>query len=96
MWLDKAFQINNGFKDVVEKHFKAIVNNIDIGSNQVNDWVKEKTKGKIQKVVNSQDNYHSLFINVIQFDGTWDDEFRKDCTKKSIFTNFQGNQQNRK
>lgn len=53
----------------------------------INGWVSNKTKGKIDKIVDRIDNNSILFlINAIYFKGTWTKEFDKAKTKEDNFT----------
>ena len=52
-----------------------------VSVNQVNEWVSEKTKGKISSI----DNIKMILINAIYYHGMWKTQFKKSNTKKEIF-----------
>ena len=55
----------------------------------VNDWVNEKTKGKIPTLADSND-YSAFLANAIYFKAGWEIEFPKECTAKDTFTDSNG------
>ena len=56
-----------------------------VSVNQVNEWVSEKTKGKIPSIISSIDNIKMILINAIYYHGMWKTQFKKSNTKKEIF-----------
>ena len=59
----------------------------------INHWVSDKTKGKIQKIVDQISPDSILFlINAIYFKGAWTKEFDKAKTKEDNFTTGAGAQ----
>lgn len=59
----------------------------------INQWVSDKTKGKIRKIVDSISPDSILFlINAIYFKGSWTKEFDKGKTKEDAFTLGSGSQ----
>ena len=55
-------------------------------SEKINSWVKEKTNGLIQSIIDSIDNIKTLLINTLYFKVTWLYRFKKENTKKFPFT----------
>ena len=56
---------------------------------QVNNWCKEKTHNKIQKILDSLNpNDLMVLINAIYFKGKWVKSFNKKKTRKKNFMNF--------
>lgn len=54
---------------------------------RINSWVSDKTKGKIDKIIDQISPDAILFlINAIYFKGKWSDEFEKAKTKDDTFT----------
>ena len=76
------------FRYMVKKYNAEI--NILESAEQVNNWCKEKTHNKIQKILDSLDPEEDLMvlINAIYFKGKWEKSFNKKKTKKSNFMNF--------
>lgn len=60
---------------------------------RINSWVSEKTKGKIEKIVDQISPDSIMFlINAIYFKGKWSKEFDKAATKEEPFTIASGGQ----
>lgn len=55
----------------------------------VNDWVNEKTKGKIPTLADSNE-YSAFLANAIYFKAGWEIEFPKERTAKDTFTDSNG------
>ena len=56
---------------------------------QVNNWVKEKTHGKINKILDSLNpETVMLLLNAIYFNAEWTHQFEKDLTKSLPFYNL--------
>ena len=56
---------------------------------QVNNWVYEKTHGKIDKILESLNpDTVMLLLNAIYFKAEWSHQFEKDLTKRLPFYNF--------
>jgi Serine protease inhibitor len=61
----------------------------------INRWTKEKTDGKIKKILESIDPDNIMFlINAITFDAKWETVYTKDEIEKSEFTTYDGSSQN--
>ena len=54
---------------------------------QINAWVSESTKGKIQKLLleDLQKNASSVLVNTVYFNGDWLDTFDIDCTTEDFY-----------
>ncbi len=57
----------------------------------INGWVNDKTNGKIDKIINS-DDFWSMLVNAVYFKGAWQNEFSESATKPDIFTDRNGNE----
>jgi serpin B len=76
----------------VSKEFKAILcENFDAeffagGLDKINGWVKEKTQGKIEKILDklSPDSV-CVLLNAIYFKGTWASQFKREATQDAPF-----------
>ena len=55
----------------------------------VNNWVSDKTGGKIDKIINN-DDFWAMLINAVYFKGAWRNEFSENATKPDIFKNADG------
>ncbi len=84
IWYRNTFQINSGFVDINKKFYDAEVRPLDFsdaeGSKKtINNWVNDKTKGKIPEIVDVITPDHVMFlINAVYFKGKWKYEFKKD------------------
>ena len=79
------------FKLIAEKYLAPIEPLINV--EQVNDWCKNKTHGKIDKILNELDpNTLMILLNAVYFKGEWISKFEKFLTKKLPFYNL-GNEE---
>ena len=92
---DQKLSIANGLcltGGDLSKDFKALLkNNYDAeffsgGLDKINGWVKQKTEGKIEKILEQLDpNSVCVLLNAIYFKGTWKSQFKKDYTHEAPF-----------
>ncbi len=97
IWYKNTFNFKKEFIDVNKKYFNAEVQSLDFTNNNsvniINNWVDEKTNGKISKIIeNIPPNIVMYLINAIYFKGTWKYEFNKKSTQQDIFNDINGNQ----
>ena len=97
LWVKNDLTFNPDFIQRNKQYYGAEVaalNFEDPGApSTINSWVNEKTKGKIDKIIDKIDAEDVLFlINAIYFKGTWAIEFDKAKTKEGQFTNLSGEQ----
>jgi len=90
LWARKGLSFKQDFLSGNERYFGADVSFLDFTDHAspsvINGWVKEKTKGKIDEIVNSIAGDAILFlINAIYFKGSWTKEFDKEKTKEEPF-----------
>lgn len=90
IWADAKFQVEPSFINVNKTFFDALVKAIDFRAagapNQINDWVNEKTHGKIDKIIDAIDAQTMMYlINAVYFNGMWTYEFNKADTREDIF-----------
>ena len=95
IWYRQEFAVEKDFIDVNQLFFDAIVQKLDFNDpgapNIINQWVKNKTSGKIEKIVEKIKGEDVMFlINAIYFKGNWTYEFDKDLTTADIFTKTDG------
>ena len=56
------------------------------GLERINGWVKQKTEGKIEKILDELNaNSVCVILNAIYFKGTWENQFNKSSTENSDF-----------
>jgi len=92
IWYDQRYTFQQEFLDVNREYFDAEVTGLDFTSPgaapTINDWVSEKTKGKIDEIVSSpiSPELVMFLINAIYFKGDWTRPFDKDRTRPAPFT----------
>jgi len=97
LWGTKGLIFNPDFIQRNKQYYGAEVVALDFSdpsaASTINAWVSDKTKGKIDKIVDTIDTSHILFlIKAIYFKGTWTTEFDKARTKEDQFTTLAGKQ----
>jgi len=95
LWARKGVSFNPAFIARNKDFYAAEVTALDFGDPgapaTINEWVKNKTRNKIEKIVDSIDAQSVLFlINAIYFKGAWSSEFDKAKTKDDMFTTGSG------
>ncbi len=90
LWHSNRYKLQEPFVKTNQDYFNATVQGLDFSSpaakDRMNDWVKSKTNGKIEKIVEDVTPRHVLFlINAIYFKGTWTYPFDKKLTKPEPF-----------
>ena len=91
LWAKKGAAFNPDFIQRDKQFYGAEVTALDFGDPgapaTINAWVADKTKGKINHIVDQIDAQSILFlINAIYFKGKWSIEFDKAKTKEDAFT----------
>jgi len=95
IWYRNTFPVKESFIEINKKYFDATIKPTNFGDpstvNIINNWVKEATNGKIDKIVERIDPATIMFlINAIYFKGTWQYQFDKNKTKDDFFTKQSG------
>jgi len=91
IWYREGFSVENDFIDLNTTYFDAVVRALDFNADSaadiINEWVSEKTNGKIEEIVDKPiDPLTVMFlINAIYFKGTWTYEFDEENTTDDIF-----------
>lgn len=90
IWYRNGFAVENNFIEVNKKYFDAEVTeaNFDDPSavNRINDWVKEATNSKIDKIIEQIDPQKVMYlINAIYFKGIWKYQFDASKTQDDTF-----------
>ncbi len=81
IWTRLGFPIQEEFLNLSREFFDAEVQEVDFDApasvNIINNWVKEKTNGKIEKILDDQipDEMVMYLINALYFKGAWSIEF---------------------
>ncbi|MBD2612130.1 MAG: serpin family protein [Nostoc sp. ZfuVER08] len=97
LWANQEVKFQPDFLQRTEDFYQAKVSNLNFKNptaiNNINDWVKDNTAGKINKIVEKIEPDQVLFlINAIYFKGNWTNEFDKNQTAEYPFYITSGKQ----
>jgi serine protease inhibitor len=97
LWANQDTSFNPDFLQRNREFYQAKVTNLDFNDtnapNIINNWVKENTNGKIDKIVKELSPDQVLvLINAIYFQGNWTEKFDKNQTKEYPFFTASGQQ----
>ena len=90
IWYERSFNVKDSFIGINRKYFDAEVNALDFSDPSsvdiINNWVKEKTHNKIERIVDRISPDEVMFlINAIYFKGIWTYKFDEDATQEGYF-----------
>jgi serpin B len=90
LWINNEFQIDNIFKQTIKEKYNSEVftfgkSDINEANQNLNKWISEKTKNKINEISGLNKDIKLSIINAIYFMGEWDNPFEKKKTKKKNF-----------
>jgi serine protease inhibitor len=90
IWYDQRYELQAPFVLLNKTFFDATVQGLDFKDpdtkKAINDWVKAKTQGKIESIVQEIRPDHVMFlVNAIYFKATWTYPFDKGMTRRSVF-----------
>lgn len=90
LWARKGIAFNPAFIKINREFYQAEVTALDFNRpdapGTINAWVKERTRGRIQKIVNQIKPEAVLFlINAVYFKGKWRNEFDPAATREGDF-----------
>ena len=91
LWANKGEKFSSAFQGRCDKYYKATVATLDFqspsGANTINNWVKNKTHDKIDKIVSQEDIEGSpaVLTNALYFHGQWTKQFEKRRTQDGPF-----------
>ncbi len=87
----QAYHIKDDFISTNQSYYNAEVEDLDFSNTsatleKVNGWVKNKTRDKIEKIIEQVSPYDVMYlINAIYFNGEWTYSFDKDDTDDRVF-----------
>lgn len=95
LWYDDGFPVEQGFIDLNRNYYDAQVRALDFRSAEavktINDWVSDKTHGKIDEIIRNIDPaVMVILINAIYFNCVWEVKFDPDDTRPAPFYNEDG------
>ncbi|MDH3650294.1 MAG: serpin family protein [Saprospiraceae bacterium] len=87
--------VDGEFADLMTQYFDArlfdLVFQEETALPTINDWVKESTEGRIEKIIEEIDPVEVMFlINALYFTGDWNLPFAEDATSIQSFTKEDG------
>jgi serine protease inhibitor len=90
IWYARPLGLQPPFVELNKTYFDATVQGLDFSSpgakNTINDWVEEKTQGKIKDLVQEVRHDHIMFVvNALYFKGTWTYPFDPKLSQKAPF-----------
>ncbi len=91
LWARQGLQFNPDFLKRNQDFYQAEVASLDFNQpdsvGRINNWVKDKTQGKIPQIVDRLKPEDQLYlINAVYFKGGWSVPFDKSATKSHPFT----------
>jgi len=93
LWGDDGFTLLPAYVNLTGEHYGADLRQLDFGQSEaargtINDWVAEKTEGKIQDLIPAgmiDANTKLILTNAIYFKGRWLSRFDPDLTRDLPF-----------
>jgi serine protease inhibitor len=90
LWINENFKIDESYKKTVEeKYYSEVFDfgklNIEEANQKLNNWISEKTHGKIKEISGFDEETRLSIINAIYFLGEWSCPFDENNTKEDIF-----------
>lgn len=91
IWYRNTFSVESDFLDTNKKYYDAEVSDLDFNDpnsvNIVNNWVNDKTNGKIPTIINEINPAEVMYlINATYFKGNWRSKFDPSLTENEPFT----------
>ena len=91
LWAKQGFSLKPEFLQINQQYYQANITELDFTIPQealsiINNWVSQKTQGKIDKIVDKITPDEVLFlINAIYFKGNWETPFDRSQTTNKTF-----------
>ena len=90
LWYHNTFEVQDDFIEVNQNYYDAQVSPLDFSGSDavktINNWVANKTRDKIDKIINSIDPLDVMFlINAVHFNGQWKYKFDEEKTSEEPF-----------
>lgn len=90
IWFKEGLQPQADFKAINKKFYHAKIKGMDFSDPEtkttMNDWVSEKTQGKIPTIIDEIKSDDSMFLlNAVYFNGNWATPFDPEATQEQIF-----------
>ena len=90
IYTNKGYEPKKEFKECMDEYYDADVRSLDFSNeeslNAINNWAKDETNGKIQKVIDRLSSDAVAYIlNSIYFNAKWTNQFDREDTKTETF-----------
>jgi serpin B len=94
IWMQKGFKFQQGYIDLLDKAYKAKLNecnfktNADAEAKKISKWVESKTNTQLKDLIKPgilKPTTRMVLVNAIYFYGGWNKEFNKENTKEDNF-----------
>ena len=90
IYTNKGYNLKKEFKECMDEYYDADIRSLDFSKteslNAINNWAKDKTNGKIQKVIDRLSSEAVAYIlNSIYFNAKWTNQFDREDTKTETF-----------
>lgn len=86
-----GMQFSDTYKKSIADFYRGEVFDVtnETAVDEINNWVNEKTHGKITSLVDNSD-FWTFLANAVYFKGKWQSPFSENATKKATFTDRNG------
>jgi serpin B len=90
IWVDAGFDLKSAYVQAAQTDYRAETQVEDFASTgaaeNVNSWIREKTRGKISRVVDDLTGMSPMLVmNAVYFRGKWRESFNRELTKEENF-----------
>lgn len=95
IYTNKGYEPKKEYKECMDDYYDADVRSLDFSNaeslNAINNWAKDETNGKIQKVIDRLSSDAVAYIlNSIYFNAKWTNQFDREDTKTETFMTESG------
>lgn len=95
IYTNKGYEPKKEYKECMDEYYDADVRSLDFSNaeslNAINNWAKDETNGKIQKVIDRLSSDAVAYIlNSIYFNAKWTNQFDREDTKTETFMTKNG------
>ena len=90
IYTNKGFEPKKEYKECMDEYYDADIRSLDFSKtesiNAINNWAKDKTNGKIQKIIDRlSPDAVAYILNSIYFNAKWTNQFDREDTKTETF-----------
>ncbi|MBQ2403618.1 MAG: serpin family protein, partial [Prevotella sp.] len=90
IYTNKDYNLKKEFKECMDEYYDADIRSLDFSKteslNAINNWAKDKTNGKIQKIIDRlSPDAVAYILNSIYFNAKWTNQFDREDTKTETF-----------